>query len=73
MRVSFEAVPEPKLGKAKALFDVPLPMVDRLTLTPDGQRFVMVQPQAEEETPLQIVVIPSYLEETKARLSAKRP
>jgi serine/threonine-protein kinase len=73
MKVPFEARPEPRLGKPQALFEVPLPMVDRLTLTPDGQRFVMVETQPEEETPLQIVVIPGFLDETKARLSAKRP
>jgi hypothetical protein len=73
MKVPFEARPEPKLGKPQALFEAPLPMVDRLTLTPDGQRFVMVQTQPEEETPSQIVVIPGFLEETKARFSAKRP
>jgi hypothetical protein len=47
-------------------------MVDRISPTPDG-RFVMVQPQPEEETPLQIVAIPGFLDETKARFAAKRP
>jgi serine/threonine-protein kinase len=73
MKASFEARPEPRLGKPQALFEVPLPMVDRLTLTPDGERFVMVQPQPEEETPLQIVAIPGFLEETKARFAGKKP
>lgn len=72
MRASCETGSEPRLGKPQALFEVPLPMVDRLTLMPDGQRFVMVKPQPEEESPLQIVVIPGFLEETKARLAGKK-
>ncbi|HSF19508.1 MAG TPA: protein kinase [Vicinamibacteria bacterium] len=71
-RVSFEPGPDPKVGKPQTLFEVPLLMIDRLTLTPDGQRFAMVQPPPEEETPLSMVAIPGFLEETKARLSARR-
>jgi serine/threonine-protein kinase len=73
MKAPFESGPEPRIGKPQTLFEVPLPMIDRLTLTPDGQRFVMVQPQLEEENPLQIVVIPGFLEETKAHFASKKP
>jgi dipeptidyl aminopeptidase/acylaminoacyl peptidase len=71
-RASFEAGPDPKVGKPQTLFEVPLLMVDRLTLMPDGQRFAMVQPPPEEETPLSMVAIPGFLEETTSRVSARR-
>jgi hypothetical protein len=71
-KASFEPGPDPKVGKPQTLFEVPLLMVDRLTLMPDGQRFAMVQPPPEEETPLQMVAIPGFLEETTSRLSAQR-
>jgi serine/threonine-protein kinase len=72
MRASFEPGTEPKIGKPQALFEAPLAMVDDYGVTPDGQRFVMVKREAEEESPLQIVVIPGFIEEMKARF-AKRP
>ena len=37
---------------------------------PDGQRFVMVARDRKENAPLQIVVIPDFVEEMKARLGA---
>jgi len=40
---------------------------------PDGRRFVMTKRDDEEETPLQIVVIPGFLDEIKARFAGKRP
>jgi serine/threonine-protein kinase len=73
MRVSVEGGAELRIGKPQALFQVPVPMVDALAIMPDGQRFVMVKPELEEEEPLQIVVIPNFLEEMKARLAGKRP
>jgi eukaryotic-like serine/threonine-protein kinase len=73
MRASFEPGSEPKIGKAQALFEVPLAARDTFSVTPDGQRFVMVKLEPEEESPLQIVVIPGFLEEMKARLAGKRP
>ena len=73
MRVSFEAGSEPRIGKPQALFEVPVPMVDTLAVMPDNQRFVMVKPEPEEEEPLQIVVIPGFLDEMKARLAGKKP
>ena len=73
MKVSVEPGAEPKFGKPQPLFEVPLPMIDALALTPDGQRFVMVKPPSEEENPLLLVVIPNFLDEMKARLAGKRP
>jgi eukaryotic-like serine/threonine-protein kinase len=72
MRAPFEPGTEPRIGKPQALFEVPLAMVDNFAVMPDGQRFVMVKPEAEEENPLQIVVIPGFVDEMKARLSGKR-
>jgi serine/threonine-protein kinase len=73
MRVSFEPGTEPKIGKPQALFEVPLAMVDDYSVAPDAQRFVMVKREAEEESPLQIVFIPGFLDEMKARFAGKRP
>jgi serine/threonine-protein kinase len=73
MRASFEPGPEPKIGKPQALFEAPLAMLDDYGVTPDGQRFVMVKREAEEESPLQIVVIPDFLDEMRARFAGKRP
>lgn len=39
---------------------------------PDGQRFVMLKPGAAADAPLQLVVVPGFLEEIKARLAGKR-
>jgi len=36
-------------------------------VTADGQRFLMVERESREDVPLQIVVIPDYVEEIKAR------
>jgi hypothetical protein len=48
-------------------------MVDDYGVMPDGQRFVMVKREAEEESPPQIVFIPGFLDEMKARFAGKRP
>ena len=53
------------------LFEVPPAMVDRVSLMPDGQRFVMVQPEPEVVNPPEVVVIPRFLEEIAARLNLK--
>jgi Tol biopolymer transport system component len=73
MRASFEADPQPRVGKPEVLFEVPPRGLDRVSFTPDGRQFVMVQPEPEEERPLTIVVIPGFLEDTQARLTEKRP
>jgi serine/threonine-protein kinase len=72
-RASFEPGPEPKIGKPQVLFEAPLAMVDDYGVMPDGQRFVMVKREAEEESPLQIVFIPGFIDEMKARFAGKRP
>jgi len=74
MAVPVEPGPEPQVGKPQPLFEVP-PVVSSLNydVMPDGQRFVMVKPEHAAEAPLQIVVIPGFLEEMKLRLAGKRP
>jgi eukaryotic-like serine/threonine-protein kinase len=72
MKVTFEAGSEPKIGPPEPLFEAPLAMVDDYGVTPDG-RFVMVKREAEEENPLQIVVVPGFLDEMRARFAGKRP
>jgi hypothetical protein len=73
MRASFEPGTEPKIGKPQALFEVPPSLIDDYGVMPDGQRFVMVKREAEEESPMQIVFIPGFLDEMKARFARKRP
>lgn len=38
----------------------------------DGQRFIAIQPEAREAAPLEIVVIPDFVEEMKGRLAARK-
>jgi hypothetical protein len=73
MSAPFEPGNDPRVGRPHVLFEVPLAMVETFSVTPDGQRFVMVKPEPERENPLQVVVIPSFLEEMKVRLAGKRP
>jgi len=63
---SFTADPPQKL------FDLPEEIAGRLyDVSPDGQRFLMVQVDPLELRPLGLVVIPGWVEEMKARLTAK--
>ena len=73
MTVGVQGGPEPQFGRPQPLFEVP-PAVEDLgyDVMPDGQRFVMVKPEHEAEAPLQIVVVPGFLEEMTARLANKR-
>jgi Tol biopolymer transport system component len=73
MRAAFEPGSDPKVGKPQALFEAPFAMIDMFSVSPDGQRFLMVKPDPEEESPLEIVVIPGFLDEMKSRLAGKRP
>ena len=65
-------------GRPQALFDEPgLAWSDadlsRYDVTPDGQRFLVVQPEAWEVAPLSIIVAPRFGQELKARLAAGAP
>jgi Tol biopolymer transport system component len=71
MQVAFEPGNEPKIGAPHVLFEVPQAMVDRVSLMPDGRRFVMVQPEPEVVNPSEMVVIPRFLDEIAARLNLK--
>jgi Tol biopolymer transport system component len=73
MKAAFDPAPGGTISKPERLFEVPVRMIDTVGLMPDGQRFLMVKPQTEEEEPLLIVVIPNFLAELKARLSGLRP
>ncbi len=61
-------------GTPQVLFEFPglawtgaAPLGFRYDVTADGQRFLIVKPEPREEAPLQIVVIPDFVEEMKAR------
>jgi hypothetical protein len=73
MAVAIEPGPEPRLGKPAPLFEVsPEALALGYDVMPDGQRFVMMKPGAAADAPLQLVVVPGFLEEMKARLAGKR-
>jgi hypothetical protein len=46
--------------------------IDYYDVSPDGQRFVMVQKDPLELRPFDLVVVPGWVEEMKARLAAAR-
>jgi dipeptidyl aminopeptidase/acylaminoacyl peptidase len=73
LKVSFEPGPDSRLGRPQPLVDLPLSTIRDLAVTPDSQRFVMVKPEPEEENPLQIVVIPGFLDDMRVRLAGKSP
>jgi hypothetical protein len=73
MTVSFESGRDVKVGVAHALFEVPQGMVDRISVTPDGQRFVMIQPEPEQIKPPEIVIVPRFLDDISTRLTLKQP
>ena len=73
MAVAVEPGPEPRLSKPVPLFEVsPEVLALGYDVMPDGQRFVMMKPGAAADAPLQLVVVPGFLEEMKARLGARR-
>jgi serine/threonine-protein kinase len=43
----------------------------RYDVSDDGQRFITVKPEAREEAPLQLVVVPQFAREMRARLSRR--
>ena len=73
MAVTVEPGPEPRISKPQPLFEVsPEGLSLNYDVMPDGQRFVMVKPGHAADAPLQLVVVPGFLEEMKARLAGKR-
>ena len=54
------------------LFELPEDILGDYDVSPDGQHFVMVQNDPIELRPLDLVVIPGWLEEMKARLAAAK-
>jgi serine/threonine-protein kinase len=54
----------------RKLFDLPEEIAARFDVSPDGQHFAMVELDPFELRPLDIVVVPDFVEEMKARLSA---
>ncbi|MBP7775859.1 MAG: serine/threonine-protein kinase [Acidobacteria bacterium] len=73
MVVSVAPAGMPSFGTPRALFDEPgltasATDLGRYDVTPDGQRFLVVQPEAWEIAPLSIVVVPRFGRELTARL-----
>jgi serine/threonine-protein kinase len=65
--IMFSAEPPQKL------FDIREDIwIDYYDVSPDGQRFVMVQKDPLELRPFDLVVVPGWVEEMKARLAAAR-
>ena len=53
----------------RKLFDLSDEILTGFDVSPDGQRFVMVQKDPFELRPLELVVVPGWIEELKARLA----
>lgn len=73
--VPMRSATELSIGAPQVLFQSPVLARANYFLTGydvtfDGQRFVMIKPEPREEAPLQIVMIPDFVEEMKARLAA---
>jgi hypothetical protein len=67
MRASFEAGKDMKVGAPRFLFDMPVGSVEKINPTPDGQ-FVLIQPEPEAVNPLEVVVVPTFLQEIRTRV-----
>ena len=75
MAVPVSAGPDLAFGTPVPLFEMDVlqssSAFNVYDVTPDGQRFILVQPNPTEVAPLQIVVIPDFVESMKARLLAR--
>jgi sugar lactone lactonase YvrE len=70
MEVEVERQPAFTLGQPRRLFDLPgsgIPGVDGFAVTPDGQRFVVVDGGDQKETVTGITVVQSWFEELRRR------
>ena len=69
MVVPLQLTPEFSAGKPKLLFEDRFAYINyrwrNFDITPDGQRFVMVEDAEEESTPTEIVVVLNWFEELK--------
>jgi dipeptidyl aminopeptidase/acylaminoacyl peptidase len=77
MAVPVDPGGELTIGAPRLLFEEPALAwsnadIARYDVTPDGQRFVTVQPESKEIAPLQIVVVPGFGDELQARLTRVR-
>jgi serine/threonine-protein kinase len=59
-------------GPPQMLFELPEDMGGDLDVSPDGQHFVLVQNDPIELRPFDLVVVPGWIEEMKARLAAAK-
>ena len=75
MAVPVSAGPDLAFGTPVPLFEMDVlqssSAFNVYDVAPDGQRFILVQPNPSEVAPLQIVMIPDFVESMKARLAAR--
>jgi serine/threonine-protein kinase len=69
MVVPVKTEPDFSAGSPQLLFEFPSPFLN-FDVAPDGRRFAMLMPTRQTILPPQIVVIPDWLEEVKAKLRA---
>jgi hypothetical protein len=67
--------PEFRVGSPTVLFEADVWKVGGSAATaydvaPDGQRVIAILPETRETAPLEIAVIPDFVEEMKARLAS---
>jgi Tol biopolymer transport system component len=78
--VPVDASADPPIGSPQVLFETSAlgwsntasRSAAQYDVTANGQRFLMIQSDPREQAPLQIVVIPDFVDEMKARLGAGR-
>ena len=78
--VPVDASADPPIGSPQVLFETSAlgwsntaPRSSaQYDVTANGQRFLMIQSDPREQAPLQIVVIPDFVDEMKSRLGAGR-
>jgi eukaryotic-like serine/threonine-protein kinase len=74
--VPVRTTPSFSAGEPQELFTIPediLPVdFERYDVAPDGRRFLMIQQDPDEMRPIELVVVPNWLEEVQAKMAAAR-
>ena len=65
MAVDIESQSNLAVGKPRLLFERPLPVITSFDVTPDGQRFLMIQAGEQQAEPNQLNVVLNWFEELK--------
>ena len=71
--VPVRTTPTFSAGEPQELFTIPDDILPgTLDVAPDGQRFLMIQQDPDEMRPIELVVVPNWLDEANAKMAAAR-